>query len=139
MLKPCGLAAYQSFNDRRNYEWKFSLAIWTALAVMIAGLTQLVQTGETFVLHGRYHEIGSIVFGALLLLLHIYFNNCLARANAIDRKKMQNYANHIESVLKLNMETDLAKEIASRISHYQNSLNTVGSNGGIGDISFKSQ
>jgi len=108
------LAAYQSFNDRRSYEWKLSLAIWTALAVLVAGLVQPLQTGEVFPLHGRRYEIGAAVFGALVMLLHVYFNNCLARANTIDRKKVLNYTNHIESALKL-ANTDLTKEIARRI------------------------
>lgn len=44
--------AYDSFNDRRSYEWKFALAIWTALAVIIAGLLQPIRDGERFPLNG---------------------------------------------------------------------------------------
>ena len=109
-------AAYQSFSDRRSYEWKFSLALWTAIAVMIAGLVQPTDAGEVFPFHGFYYRVGAIVSGVLVLILHIVFNNYLARANAIDRKKVIYYSRHIESALPLMTETDLAKEIERRIS-----------------------
>jgi hypothetical protein len=109
-------AAYQSFSDRRSYEWKFSLALWTAIAVMIAGLVQPIKAGDAFPFQGFYFRVGGLVFGLLILFLHIFFNNYLARANAIDRKKVIYYSRHIESALPLVTDTALGQEIDRRIS-----------------------
>ena len=51
-LESLRLAAYSSFNDRRVYEWKLNLAIWTALAVLLAGLVQPSRDGAVFPLRG---------------------------------------------------------------------------------------
>lgn len=108
-------ASYESFNDRRGYEWKLSLAIWTAVAVIIVGLIQPLKEGNAFPFHGQRYAIATGVVGLIIVLLHIYFSNCLARANAIDRKKARNYNNQIESKLDLE-DTALKKEIDTHIS-----------------------
>lgn len=46
-LEALRFAAYQSFNDRRSYEWKLSLAIWTAIAVLVAGLVPTRSKGHS--------------------------------------------------------------------------------------------
>jgi hypothetical protein len=96
-------AAYQSFNDRRSYEWKLSLAIWTALAIVVVGLVRL-QTGEVFPLHGPLYGIVATVVGILIVVLHIYFNNGMARANAIDKTRFQHCASEMESILDLKTD-----------------------------------
>lgn len=100
-------AAYDSFNDRRSYEWKLSLAIWTALAVLVAGLVQPL----VFPLQGHRYGIVASIVGFLIVLLHIFFNNGMARANAIDKIKGRIYENQIESALKLeDTETYLTEK-----------------------------
>src|SRR5262245_19717771 len=40
-------AAWRNFNDRRDYEWKFSFGIWTALALACGALlTRLPMEGS---------------------------------------------------------------------------------------------
>lgn len=107
-------AAYESFNDRRAYEWKLSLAVWTAVAVLIVGLIQPLKEGSAFPFRGHRYAIAAGLVGLIVVLLHIYFSNCLARANAIDRKKVRNYHNQIESQLDLE-DSDLKKEIDAHI------------------------
>ena len=93
------LAAYQSFNDRRGYEWKLSFGIWTALAVLIVGLVQPSQPAAVFPFHGQWYGPGATLVGLGVVLLHIYFNNALAQANAIDRAKQRMYEDQIRSLL----------------------------------------
>jgi len=107
-------AAYESFNDRRSYEWKLSLAIWTALAIVIVGVVQPLKDGNPFPFHGRRYAIIAGIAGLMVIFLHIYFSNCVARANAIDRKKARDYNRRIESSLNLE-DTDLKKEINDQI------------------------
>ena len=61
-------AAYDSFNDRRSYEWKFSLSIWTALAVLLAGLVQPAKDGASFPLEGAAVWLVAAIVGVLIVL-----------------------------------------------------------------------
>lgn len=93
-LEALRLAAYNSFNDRRGYEWKLSLAIWSALAVVLAGL---VQAKEVFPFRGPLYGHAGLGLGLLIVLLHIYFNKGMAHANAIDRLKERMFSELIKS------------------------------------------
>lgn len=96
-LEALRLAAYNSFNDRRSYEWKLSLAIWTALAVLVAGLVHPIRTDEVFPFHGKRYGFLAAGIGFLVIALHTYFNNGMARANAIDRTKQRIYEDQIRA------------------------------------------
>lgn len=100
-LEALRLAAYTSFNDRRSYEWKLSLSVWTALAILIAGLLQPGQPNAVFPFHGGRYVFGAILVGLAVVALHIYYSNGIARANTIDRNKDWNYSHQIEAVLNL--------------------------------------
>jgi len=103
------LAAYQSFNDRRGYEWKLSLAIWTPLAVLVAGLVQPGKEGNVFPIHGQWYGVLACMAGIAIVGLHIYFNNGVAKANNIDRTKVRMYEDQIHSSLTFN-KTDKYRE-----------------------------
>ena len=104
------LAAYNSFNDRRSYEWKLSLAIWTALAVLVAGLVQIDKAGG-FPLHGKRYGWIATVLGICLVALHVYFNNCIARANAIDKDMALFYSKQMRAALGLSFPPKLDEMI----------------------------
>lgn len=99
-------AAQNSFNERRIYEWKFNLSIWTAFAIVIAGLLQPIKQGETFPLDYRA-IIGSVVLGALIIAIHIYWSHCCSRANAIDKKIAIHYSNELKRIISLQFPTEL--------------------------------
>jgi len=105
-------AAYESLNDRRSYEWKLSLSIWTALAILLAGLLQPAKTGEVFPLKGPCVGFFAFIFGALLVILHAYWSNGASRANSVDRKVMLHFAHAMQNMLNLPYEEALQKEIA---------------------------
>jgi hypothetical protein len=94
-------AAYASFNDRRVYEWKLNLAIWTALAVLLAGLLQPSKVGEAFPLHGTAVWVSAVLLGGLIA----------TRANAIDKGVALHYAGAMQDMLALPFATDLQKRI----------------------------
>ena len=102
-------AAYLSFNDRRSYEWKLSLAIWTALAIVIVGLAQ--QKLQDLTIPGTYFKVVAVVIGLLIIVVHVYFNNGMARANAIDKTRFQDYSRQIESMLEITRDPKLQKMI----------------------------
>jgi hypothetical protein len=105
-LEALRLAAYNSFNDRRSYEWKLSLAIWTAIAVLIAGLVQ----GEKFPFIDRRFGIAATIFGLFVVGMHFYFNVGIARANSIDKLRERVYSNLIMSIAGIQDKIDLQSQ-----------------------------
>jgi hypothetical protein len=109
-------AAYSSFNDRRVYEWKLNLAIWAALSVVIAGLTQPVKTGEQFPL-GSEAWVVSVILGFVVVIVHGYWSEGAARANAIDKGVALHYAKAMQGMLNLPFEKELLERITSLPKH----------------------
>ncbi len=104
------VAAYKSFDDRRSYEWKLSLAIWTPLAVLVAGLVQPGHDG-IFPFHGTRYGIAATGVGVVIVLLHIFFNNGMARANAIDKDVSVFYAKKMRTVIGLRFDSKLDQQL----------------------------
>lgn len=104
-------AAYDSFNDRRSYEWKFSLSIWTALAVLLAGIVQPAKDGASFPLKGAAVWLVAAIVGVLLVLLHAYWNNGASRANSVDKGVALYFARAMQAMLSLPFDGDLEKKI----------------------------
>ncbi len=103
--------AYTSFNDRRLYEWKLNLAIWTAQAVLIAGLVQPSKQGEAFPLRGPGAWIATAVLGVLILLLHAWWSDRAARANAIDKGVALLCSKEMERMAGIALDEELKKRI----------------------------
>lgn len=100
-------ASYASFNDRRGYEWKLALAIWSALAILLARLVQPTKDGTTFPLNGDSVWIAASIVGVLLIVLHAYWSNGAARANRADRTIEHHYMKAMQSVLALPFDKDV--------------------------------
>ena len=59
-------ASWNSFNERRVYEWKFSLALWAVYAAFIGSII----TGKfTF---NNYYIFVAVLVGVIIFLLFIY-------------------------------------------------------------------
>jgi len=72
-------AAYSSFNDRRSYEWKMCISIWTPFALYIGYLvTKQSHVSETNL------AIGTAAVSALVLVIQVFWTIGLSRANRID-------------------------------------------------------
>ena len=104
-------AAYCSFNDRRVYEWKLNLAIWTTLAVLLAGLVQPSKEGATFPLRGTVAWVSVAILGTFVVILHAYWSEGAARANAIDKGVALHNARAMQQMLALPYEGDLKEMI----------------------------
>jgi hypothetical protein len=83
-----------NFDRRRSYEWKLSLALWTALSAF----TALIFRGEI-----QIETISwAILVGVAIVILQSYFQVMLAQANKLDKKKSWYY----EKALNVLMHTD---------------------------------
>ena len=106
-------AAYESFNDRRSYEWKLSLAIWTGQAIFLAGLVQPLGATENFPLQAPWGWIGASLAGLVLVLLHITWSNGASKANSVDKGAWIHFAMVMQEMVNAPFNSDLLCEIAA--------------------------
>ncbi len=84
-LKCSRAAAYKSFNDRRSYEWKMCISIWTPFAVYIGALvTQPVESGKTLPVAGNQLAIGTALVSLIIIAIQVFWTLGLTRANKLD-------------------------------------------------------
>jgi len=115
-LETLRVAAYTSFNDRRGYEWKLALSIWTALAIFLAGLVQPAKTGEAFPLHGPCVWVAFAVAGLVVVILHSFWSNWASRAHYIDNKIQYHFRDEmINNGVKLPLSQELVTFIACHL------------------------
>ena len=87
---------WQNFDKRRSYEWKLSLAIWTALAAFIA-LSIDPERGKAAM---RDEMKVPLLIGALFIVAIQCLFLCRVRlASACDQKKALFYENSINEML----------------------------------------
>lgn len=109
-------AAYASFNDRRGHEWKLSLGIWTALAVLLAGLVQSNKPGEDFPFQGTCAWAAFALAGLLLVALHAVWSHWASRGNYIDNKIQFHFRDEmINNTLKVPFSSELNEFIKAHL------------------------
>src|SRR6267154_1270692 len=78
-------AAWDSFDKRRSYEWKFGIAVWTALAVFTG--TLLTQPSDkVFQLKGKWPVAVTGLVALMVVAIHAYWSNGISVRNGNDRK-----------------------------------------------------
>lgn len=109
-------ASWESFDKRRTYEWKVSLALWTALAVFTG--TVLTQPQERMIpLRGCMVWSIVIIFGALVLLIHIMWNIGIARSSNLDKEMSYVPRNKMYAMVGISYEKEI-KPIIEESSKY---------------------
>jgi hypothetical protein len=105
-------AAYNSMNDRRSYEWKLSLSIWTTLAVSIAGILQPASKEAAFPLKGCIWAIPIYALAiAAIVFIHGYWSDKAARRNKIDTEKAHTYEDEMKKMSGVAFSGALQKKI----------------------------
>lgn len=94
-------AAYESFDSRRSYEWKLSLAIWTAEAIALVALLQPTKAGEVFPLNRPWGWAGALAVAVVLVILHCYLSDGLAKSNANDKAEARHFRDEMEKMVNL--------------------------------------
>lgn len=100
-------AAYKSFTDRREYEWKFCIALWSALA--------FVDTALVFGRNGLQTDIpnqtalfwGTAITAVIVIGAHAWWTKGLARASRIDAKKGDEVTDKMCDLLGFQWSDDL--------------------------------
>jgi hypothetical protein len=83
--------AWVSFDRRRDFEWKLSIGVWTALAALIGILLTRDISIQVWVI-----RCGSILFAAALFFGHLSFLIGVAIAQNADRGRAEFYDDLLE-------------------------------------------
>jgi hypothetical protein len=89
---------YMNFDRRRSYEWKLSIALWTAIAAFIA----LSLRGDAPIQITGWRLVAAIIPVTVIVLLQVYFLAMILEANNLDKEKSWYY----EKALNIFMHTD---------------------------------
>ena len=100
--------AWDNFHQRRNYEWKFCISIWTAFSIFIA----TIISGR-LILKSEYILLGIIIGGGIITCLHIYYIFGIQKSNKHDRDIAKHYERRMNYIVNSQfpheLESDLEK------------------------------
>ncbi len=85
-------AASDSFNKRRDPEWRITLSLWTAFAALIG----ILLAREPNLKIDAAIKYGGAIVVAVLVIVHVWFLGGLQEANRIDRDLSDHYDDFIE-------------------------------------------
>ena len=121
-LETMRAAAYKSFSDRREYEWKFCLSLWSALAfvdtTLLFGAT---HAQAAFAIAGRYLPCGTLIAAIGVIAAHIWWTKGLARANGIDGKVANELTEKIREALDFEWDSKL-KEAMNTVDNTRGTI-----------------
>jgi hypothetical protein len=107
--------AWEEFNNRRTYEWKMSLGIWTALAAFIGLILTSHNTKIASIFGGMMGaEVGAAAT-LILSFLHGYFMHCLRKSNKIDRRKQIFFERQIMTIINIKYDSEILELINNRV------------------------
>jgi len=94
------------YDQRLGVVWKIHFTLWTALAAAIGILLtdQMPYKGDGVI-------IGSLIFGIVLLVLHIYLVQNHARMNSIDRRRFDVYYEEFKRQVDIQYPEDLEEDV----------------------------
>jgi hypothetical protein len=106
-------AAYESFDSRRSYEWKLSLAIWAAEGLALVALLQPEKDKEVFPLKAPWGWIGALCAGVLLVLLHYFLSLGFKSQNERDRVESLRFKKQMERMVRPPYRRRVAQDKAA--------------------------
>jgi hypothetical protein len=98
-------AAWTSFNERRPYEWKVCLALWTGLSLFIGAVATRKVPGSAFAV-AVIVTITAIIIG----LNHYRWIAGIERANGIDKMVFLEYWDAMDEIVNFRL-TDETREV----------------------------
>lgn len=103
-------SAYKSFSDRRDYEWKFCISLWTVLIVYVSALViGPIETGKPMGVTGWPLVLGTLIGGLLVIAVHWRWTRGLSRANAINQEMADQITDQMRSLLEFPWNESIRK------------------------------
>lgn len=111
-LETLRCAAWKSFDHRRTYEWKFAIAIWTALAISTGSLiTQPIDFNKSWVLKWPWSFIDASIIGIILLVIHALLSRGWSKANDTDRRIATVYEKRMCELIGVDHGTEIRNQL----------------------------
>jgi len=98
-------AAWKSFDRRREYEWKFGITLWSALAAFIALLFRAPTPSKE--VHGVLSAASTAAFGALLIIIHVILTRGWSKANDRDRNIARVFEKKMCDLIEINHDKEI--------------------------------
>lgn len=99
---------YKCFSDRRDFEWKLSMAIWTSMTIYLSAL--VVGKGSMTV-EPRLLIWGTFSSALFLTLIHAVWLFGTGKANALDKSQAFEAADAMREVLHLRWSPKLQARV----------------------------
>ena len=93
---------YENFDKRRNKEWKFSLSIWTVLAVFSA----ICLKENICIEFSKLVWLAALFIGLVVVVAELFQQIALMRANDVDKAKSHYYENILNETMGTDCEND---------------------------------
>jgi hypothetical protein len=117
-------AAYDSFDQRRSYEWKLSFGIWTAMAAFSAMLvTQPINEGRALPVAGVWSVLATALVAAAIAYVHIKFLSGMGRAHNADRLISWHYEREMRDRL---LVLPFGSELDEELDRLRSRMGTIG-------------
>jgi hypothetical protein len=107
-LKVLRDVAWASFTERREFEWRVALGLWTALAAF----TSLIL-GKEVVLHGDAPIVCVVAVAVILLSLHIFFVARIVKGNKVDRAMAHHYLEEMRKAAGSSLPASLQERVSA--------------------------
>ena len=98
--------SWQQFNTRRTYEWQVTISIWTALALAIAGVSNIREIPK--ILGGIWTLLS---FGIMIVFLQVWWCRGIANGNKIDRLIAFHYEAILQNISNSEFSVDLKNKL----------------------------
>jgi len=104
--------AWNQFNERRRYEWKGSMAVWTFYAAYMTA----ILSGKFPTLGQQWPVLVSVLL-AILAILHFRWLHGIASRNQIDQKIALSYEPAMKDMVGVTFDDALTKMIKDAQGH----------------------
>lgn len=100
--------AWEQFNERRRFEFKVCIAVWTALSAFIA----LILTGRLIESSNSiFVIIGTSICVILITVFHSIWIRGLGKANSLDRNIAIHYERFLQKITNTNFPIELENKL----------------------------
>jgi hypothetical protein len=113
-LEQLRAAAWDSFDKRRNFEWRVCIALWTAFAAFIGAVLTGKAPSTTTTATG-----GTIIIALAIIILHCIWLHGLCRANKADK----DIAVFFEEQMMVMLNTEFSNNIKEQLKTIRDSGN----------------
>ncbi len=101
--------SWGSFNERRSYEWKLSLAIWTAISVFIT-----IVLKENLKINDEYSSLIGMIVMFVITGLHGFWLFSMTKVNNLDILIARFYERRLHNLLSVQFPPEIEEEVEKR-------------------------